>query len=208
MSEELKDNKEVEEINKDEKNNKVKSIISWSITIIVCLVIAKLFTTFVVRSVEVDGYSMSTTLSDGDKALTDALFYKLGGIDRFDIVIVKKEDGMLKGQEIVKRVIALPGETFEYKDGVLYINEEVVEQDFITDVVKELTPNMSKRTLGDDEYIILGDNRANSTDSSEFGAIKKSEIKGRGLLRFMVCSAKDENNECSKRKFVWPSSVK
>ena len=109
---------EINEIKKDEEDKKVKSIISWSITIIVCLVIAKLFTTFVVRSVEVDGYSMSTTLSDGDKALTDALFYKMSGLDRFDIVIVKRNAGMLKGEEIVKRIIALPGETIEYKKGV------------------------------------------------------------------------------------------
>ena len=79
------------------EKEKRKNIISWSITIVVCLIVAKLFTTFVVRSVEVDGYSMSTTLSDGDKALTDAFFYKISGIDRFDIVIVKKESGMLKG---------------------------------------------------------------------------------------------------------------
>ena len=135
------------------------------------------------------------------------MFYKFSGIDRFDIVIVKKKSGQLKGQEIVKRVIALPGETFEYKDGVLYINDEVVEEDFIDDVVKGLTPNMSRRTLADDEYIILGDNRDKSTDSTDFGAIKKDEIKGKGLLRFMVC-VKKEGNQCTKRKFIWPSSVK
>ena len=194
--------------NTSENNKKVKSIISWTATVLVCLIVAKLFTTFVVRSVEVDGYSMSTTLSDGDKALTDALFYKMCKINRFDIVIVKKKSGMLKGEEIVKRVIALPGETIEYKNGVLYINDEVVEEDFISDEVKSISPRISRQTLGDDEYFILGDKRANSTDSSEFGTITKSEIKGRGLLRFMVCIAKDNSNECSKRKFIWPTSVK
>lgn len=197
-----------EEIKKEENNQKVKSIISWTATILVCLIIAKLFTTFVVRSVEVDGYSMSTTLSDGDKALTDVLFYKMGKINRFDIVIVKKESGILKGQEIVKRVIALPGETIEYKDGILYINDKIVEEPFISDEVKSISPRIARQTLGDDQYFVLGDNRANSTDSSEFGPITKKEIKGRGLLRFMVCVAKDSNNQCSKRKFVWPSSVK
>jgi len=202
MSEELNEQKI------ENKDKKVKSIISWSITIIVCLIVAKLFTTFVVRSVEVDGYSMSTTLSDGDKALTDALFYKMSGLDRFDIVIVKRKNGMLKGEEIVKRVIALPGETIEYKNGVLYINDEVVEEDFIDEDVKELTGTISKRTLKEDEYFIMGDNRAHSTDSRTFGVIYKKEIKGRGLLRFMVCSGKDGNNECNKRKLIWPSSVK
>lgn len=198
------------EINQnDNKKEKTKAIISWTATILGCLIVAKLFTTFVVRSVEVDGYSMSTTLMDGDKALTDALFFRMGKINRFDIVIVKMENGVLKGHEIVKRVIALPGETMEYKDNKLYINGEYVEETFISDEVKELTFRRDfKVELGDDEYFVMGDNRGNSTDSRVAGPVKKKEIKGRGLLRFMVCTQKDSDNQCSKRKFIWPSSVK
>lgn len=195
-----------EEIKKNE--SKTRQIISWAVTVLVCLIVAKLFTTFVIRSVEVEGYSMSETLSDGDKALTDSLFYKMGEIKRFDIVIVEKEKGAFKGQELVKRVIALPGETIEYKDGILYINDEKVDEYFLSDVVKELTGTIHKKTLGEDEYYIMGDNRANSSDSRYFGTIKKEEITGRGLLRFMVCTKKDGENQCSKRKLIWPSKVK
>ena len=169
---------------------------------------AKLFTTFVVRSVEVDGYSMSTTLSDGDKALTDALFFRMGTIKRFDIVTIKLKKGSFKDEELVKRVIALPGETIEYSDGTLYINDEVVAEPFIDEVVASLTGNIKKKTLGSDEYFVMGDNRGNSADSRYFGAVKKSEITSRGLLRFMVCTEKGSDNKCSKRKLVWPSSVK
>lgn len=195
---------------KEIKNEKSKSkvIISWILTIVICMVIAKLFTTFVIRSVEVDGNSMYSTLSDGDRALTDALFYKLGKIDRFDIIIIKRKSGVLKNEEIVKRVIALPEETIEYKDGVLYINDEVVEETFIDDEVKKITGNISKRTLKDNEYYVMGDNRGNSTDSRYFGVVNKDEITGKGLLRFMVCTEKDETNQCTKRKLIWPSSVK
>ncbi len=187
------------------KENKTKSIISWVSSILVCLLLAWLLTTFIVRSVEVDGYSMAPTLSDGDRALTWGIE---GKIERFDIVIVKKESGNLKGQELVKRVIALPGETIEYRDGVLYINDTVVEEDFIEDVVKKITGTISKRTLKDNEYFVLGDNRGNSSDSRYFGAVSKNEITGKGLLRFMVCVKKDSDNECSKRKLIWPKRVK
>ena len=199
-----------EQVNKtsSEEKNKTKSIISWTATILICLIVAKLFTTFVIRSVEVDGYSMSTTLMDGDKALTDALFYKMGKINRFDIVIVKKEKGVLKGEELVKRVVGLPGETIEYKDGILYINDQVIEENFINEEVKSVTPRVYRQTLKDDQYFVLGDNRGNSLDSSEFGPINKKEITGKGLLRFMVCTKKDEMGECTKRKFIWPSKVK
>ncbi len=205
MNDEIKQ----ESLSEDGKKKKIKSIVSWTITIVVCLVLAKLFTTFVIRSVEVDGGSMSTTLSDGDKAITDALFYKFSGINRFDIVIVKKKEGSYKDQELVKRVIALPGETIEYKEGVLYINGEVVEETFIKDEVKSITGTINKKTLGDDEYFVMGDNRGKSADSrlKSIGLIKKNEIKGRGMLRFMVCVKKD-GNECIKRKLIWPSSVK
>lgn len=193
-----------DEIMKEENNT--RKIISWVATVLICLAIAKLFTTFVIRSVEVEGASMSTTLSDGDKALTDALFYKMGNIDRFDIVIVKKEKGQFKGQELVKRVIALPGETIEYKNGTLYINDEIVDEPFIDDIVEELTGTIKKKTLGDNEYFVMGDNRGNSSDSRDFGVITKKEITGRGLLRFMECTKK-EGNQCVKRKLVWPTRV-
>lgn len=194
---------------KEEKNPKemIKSIVSWVLTIVICLVSAKLFTTFVISSVEVDGTSMYSTLDDGDKALTDALFYKMGKINRFDIVIIKMDSGPHKGEKLVKRVIALPGETIEYKDSTLYINGEVVEENFIVDLAKEATGTIIKTTLGEDEYFVLGDNRGASSDSRRFGTVEKSEIKGRGLLRFMVCTKKDSSGECTKRKFIWPSVV-
>ena len=203
MSEEIK---EIKLDPEEEKKKKIKNTISWVVTILVCLTVAKLFTTFVVRSVEIEGVSMSTTLSDGDKALTDALFFKMGNIKRFDIVIIKKKSGQYAGEELVKRVIALPGETIEYKSGSLYINGEAVEETYISDEVKEQTKDF-KKVLGDDEYFVMGDNRDHSDDSRKFGPIKKSEIRGRGLLRFMVCTEKD-GIQCTKRKFVWPSSVK
>lgn len=194
----------MEVVDTQEKSTR-KIIVSWILPIFGCLLLAWFITTFVIRSVEVDGYSMSPTLSDGDRALTLGIE---GKIKRFDIVIVKKSSGNLKGQELVKRVIALPGETIEYKDGTLYINDKVVEEDFIEEVVKELTGTISKRTLEDDEYFVMGDNRGNSSDSRYFGAVKRNEITGKNIFRFMVCVEKDSNNECSKRKLVWPSKVK
>ena len=199
------------ETQKDEpvdKKQLIKTIISWVVTIVICLASAKLFTTFVVSSVEVDGTSMYSTLDDGDKALTDAMFFKMGKINRFDIVIIKMNSGPHKGEKLVKRVIALPGETIEYKDSTLYINGEVVEEDFLVDAAKEATGTIIKTTLGEDEYFVMGDNRGASSDSRRFGFVEKKEIKGRGLLRFMVCTKKDSTGECIKRKFVWPSSVK
>lgn len=210
--EEKKEEKKVEPKKDDnnepkDKKDTIKSIISWVLTIVICLVSAKLFTTFVISSVEVDGTSMYSTLDDGDKALTDALFYKMGKINRFDIVIIKMNSGRYEGQKLVKRVIALPGETIEYKDSTLYINGKVVKEDFIGKDAKNAT-SIVETVVPEGHYFVLGDNRENSADSRSFGFVEKSEIVGRGLLRFMVCTHKDSTGQCDKRKFIWPSSVK
>lgn len=93
---------------------------------------------------------------------------KYFGIDRFEIVVIDTGE-----KDIVKRVIGLPGEKVEYYNEVLYINGEVVEQDF--DFVKYGTEDFSIE-LGEDEYFVLGDNRVVSRDSRDIGPIKKSQI--------------------------------
>ena len=72
----------------------------------------------------------------------------------------------------------MPGETISCKDGIIYINSKKVEEKY----GKGVTNDFEKVKLGKDEYFVLGDNRANSLDSSEFGPIKKSQIKGKANL--------------------------
>ena len=184
-----------------------KAKFNFAYMVIICLVIAKLITSFVFISVVVDGSSMEKTLQEGDKGITDGVFYKVFGIDRFDIVIVKpkKYDGLL-----VKRVIGLPGETIEYKDSVLYVNGEIVEEEFLTEGVKTESyyGNDIKITLKDNEYYVLGDNRLNSSDSRSFGAVTKKEIKGAGMMLFAGCKEVNADGSCSGLRLRWPKFVK
>lgn len=191
---------------------KHKSKFNFAYMIIVCLIIAKLLTSFVFISVMVDGSSMSPTLTNGDKAITDGLFYKISGVDRFDIVIFEE-----KGYEerLVKRVIGLPGETVRFEKGTLYINGEKVEQDFIPAELAAQTDtpyynDTFECTLKDDEYYVVGDNRVHgkSADSRYFGPIKKNQIKGVGLLRFATCKSVSESGACKGLKLIWPKKVK
>ncbi len=183
---------------------------NFAYMIIICLVVAKLITSFVFLSVMVDGNSMANTLKSGDKGITDGLFYKIFGIDRFDIVILENKNF---DEKLVKRVIGLPGETIKYEKGVLYVNGEVVEETFISDEVKKqtLTPygnDTFEITLNENEYYVLGDNRGNSTDSRYFGPVKKSEIKGVGMLLFAGCKEVTSAGKCSGLKLRWPKVVK
>jgi len=178
--------------------------------IIICLVVAKLLTSFVFLSVMVSGSSMETTLTNGDKGITDGIFYKIFGIDRFDIVILEEKGYK---EKLVKRVIGLPGETIKYEKGVLYVNGEVVEEKFISDEVKlqTVTPygnDTFEITLAKNEYYVLGDNRGNSTDSRYFGAIKKSQIKGVGMMLFAGCKSVSDSGACKGLSLRWPKFVK
>lgn len=190
--------------------NKNKGLINFGIMLVVCLVIAKLITSFVFLSVMVDGSSMSPTLESGNKGITDGLFYKIFGVERFDIVIVEHDKF---DEKLVKRVIGLPGETIRYEKGILYVNGEVVKEEFISEEVAKQTKllygsDTFEVTLKNDEYYVLGDNRGNSTDSRYFGPISKSQIKGRGMLLFASCDSISDNGKCVGMDLMWPKAAK
>lgn len=146
----------------------IKEIIPYIIIVLVVVLIR----TFIITPVRVDGDSMKNTLKNGDILL----LYKLGSINRLDIIVLNEEKD---NEKIIKRVIGLPGETVAIKKGKIYINDKVIDDEYAYGE----TSDYDKVTLEDDEYFILGDNRLISKDSRYFGPIKKSEIKGKIVFR-------------------------
>ena len=147
-------------------------IIKEIIPYIVIVLVVVLIRTFIITPVRVDGDSMKNTLKNGDILL----LYKLGSINRLDIIVLDEEKD---NEKIIKRVIGLPGETVAIKKGKIYINDKVIDDEYTYGE----TSDYDKVTLEDDEYFILGDNRLISKDSRYFGPIKKSEIKGKIVFR-------------------------
>lgn len=147
-------------------------ILKEIIPYIVIVLVVVLIRTFIITPVRVDGDSMKNTLKNGDILL----LYKLGSINRLDIIVLDEEKD---NEKIIKRVIGLPGETVAIKKGKIYINDKVIDDEYAYGE----TSDYDKVTLEDDEYFILGDNRLISKDSRYFGPIKKSEIKGKIVFR-------------------------
>lgn len=129
--------------------------------------------TYIATPVRVDGNSMRKTLEDGD----NLLLYKMAKFERNDIIVLdEKEDEEI----IIKRIIALPGETIKIQNGKIYINDKEYNDEFAYGD----TSDYEQVTLGEDEYFILGDNRLISKDSRYFGTITEDEIIGKVVFRF------------------------
>ena len=134
--------------------------------------LALLLRRFVCMLVRVKGKSMMDTLQDGEFML--ALRYGLfGGIRRFDVVICRYPGR--KGY-FVKRIVGLPGERVSMEEGALYIDGEPVSEDF---PLRRSARSFEERTLGAEEYFVMGDNRPCSHDSRRIGPIPRSAIHAR-----------------------------
>ena len=157
----------------NDMKNKVFKVIKEVVPYIIILIVVILVRTYIVTPVIVSGESMKPTLDGGELMILN----KMAKIDRFDIVVAKvKKQG--KNEELIKRVIGLPGETISCEDGVIYINGKRQDEEYS----KGLTENFDRIELGDDEYFLMGDNRENSADSRLFGPFKSKDIKGQTRL--------------------------
>lgn len=152
----------------------MKKILKDIIPYIIIIVAVVLIRSFLVTPVRVTGYSMYPTFDDGQILILNKTKneYK-----RFDVVVVN-----YNGEKLIKRVIGLPGEHIQYKNNKLYINGKYVKEPFLNSDVKtndfDIIDLMITSFIPKDSYLVLGDNRENSTDSRVFGFVKKDDILG------------------------------
>jgi signal peptidase I len=173
---------------------------SWFIELVVIVVVVLgasfLVRTFVVQTFYIPSGSMIPTLQVGDRILVDKLSYHLHGVGRGDIVVFSKPP--LEQQNIndlVKRVIGLPGETISSQNGQIYINGKLLKEPWLQPGVKS-TPGPNPVPFNLDkpykipvgEYYVMGDNRSDSEDSRYFGPIPRSLIVGRAFVRIWPLS--------------------
>lgn len=154
------------------KKDKVKIFLKENFFFILMIIVCLIFI-FNFRIIRVSGNSMDTTLADKEfhfAKLTDDITYN-------DIIVANSE---ILDCIIIKRVIAIPGDTIEIKDNKFYLNGELLEEDYIKEDM--ITPNISSYTLKDGEYFCCGDNRNKSTDSRAIGPININDIIGKMIF--------------------------
>lgn len=145
----------------------MKKFIKENYIFILAIILIILLRLFVITPVKVDGTSMNNTLYENDILILN----KVASYDRGSIVVVSKN---VEGSRLIKRVIALPGESIECKDGIIYINDRAYEDKFAFNKTKDF----EKVVLKENEYFLMGDNRLVSEDSRVLGPINKKDIMG------------------------------
>ena len=156
------------------------------------LLIGILLVVFVIQRNDVYGSSMEPTLYSGDAVFVEMISVYTGNFDRGDIITIdaKGMEGYSHEENLIKRIVGLPGETIKIADGDVYINGQLLdESDYLPAGTKTYvgaegqSRGYDEMTLGPDEYYCMGDNRGGSNDSRRMGPFKKSQIDAKVLAR-------------------------
>ncbi len=156
---------DIEVKKKNDDNNKFIKIIKEFIPYVVIFIVVVLVRTYLFTPIIVSGPSMQPTLDGGEMMILN----KNGSLDRFDVVVVD-----ITSEDIIKRIIAMPGETISCENGVIFVNGRRQDEEYS----KGITRDFDKIQLKDNEYFVMGDNRENSKDSRDIGPVTIDMIKG------------------------------
>ncbi len=165
------------------KRKILREILIWGIQIAAVIFLAYFIVFYALEKTSMVGVSMETTLKDGDEIIINKINYRITDPKRFD-VIVFKESGKEHSYYDIKRIIGLPGEKLQIKNGSIYINDKVIEDIVNTDVMNNYGLADEVITLEENEYFVLGDNRNSSEDSrfASVGTIRREEIVGKAFI--------------------------
>lgn len=173
------------------KNRKKIAIMQGMAWVIVFLIMLFVLRNFVFQRNTVEGSSMEGTLSNGDSILVEKVSYTFSKPKRFDVVVCYPF-GRKQGDYFVKRVIGLPGETIQIKDGKIYINGSLLEENYGNGPIDYEGIAEQPYLIPEEEYFLMGDNRISdeSYDSryEDMGAIDKRLLAGKVFVRISPLS--------------------
>ncbi|MBI4470436.1 MAG: signal peptidase I [Acidobacteria bacterium] len=146
------------------------------------ILIAILVIVFVVQPVRVEGTSMLPRLHDGERIFVNKFVYRFEKIERGDIVVFWWPNDPSKS--FIKRVIGLPGQTVSVRDGVVYIDGEAHEEEYLDGVYHRRHDHMPPVYVKEHHFFVMGDNRDASNDSRVWGLVPEKYIYGRAIFRY------------------------
>ena len=158
----------------------LRGILLWTLRIAIVCLIAFVCVWYFGFKVSMIGDSMNPALSNGDAVLVNRLVYDMSKPRRGD-VIAFQPNGDEHSHYYIKRIVGLPGETVEVRDGKIWINGKEIKEKYETTKIEEAGLLEEPMVLGKQEFFVLGDDRQNSEDSrtAEIGNVKRSEMEGK-----------------------------
>ena len=165
--------------------SKKRDVIEWALVLVGAIGAALLIKTFLFQAFFIPSASMEPTLHIGDRVLVNKLSYKFGDIERGDLVVFKRPDLAAEEaavvRDLIKRVVALPGETVEARDGAIYINGERLSEEYLPQGT--ISENLPSQVVPAGKIWVMGDNRSTSRDSRVLGAVDIDSVHGRAFVR-------------------------
>ena len=158
----------------------------WLVAIVVAVVLAFIIRQFIVELYVVDGPSMRPTLQSRERLVVNKFIYRFHPPEKGDVLVFQYPRD--PSRDFIKRVIAVPGDTIEIREGRVLVNDQLLTEDYILEKTRSEYP---KATVPEGHIFVMGDNRNNSEDSrfADVGFVPYDLIKGKAMLVFWPISA-------------------
>jgi signal peptidase I len=180
------------------QRSQMRAIWEWVFVVVVAISAAMLIRVFLFQQYYIDGPSMQTTLMPEDRVLVNKMSYKLHDIHRGDVIVFDRVTNEVQHDDLIKRVLGLPGETLEIRSCIVYINGVQVDEPYLNpEQTSQVEPSarcgshtdMAPVVVPEEMVFVMGDNRVQSFDSRDFGPIDTDKVRGRAFVVIWPASA-------------------
>jgi signal peptidase I len=153
----------------------------WTRDLLIAIGLALVIIVFLYQPVKVEGTSMAPLLSDQERIFINKFVYRFEPISRGDVVVFWYP--LDRSKSFIKRVIGLPGETVEIRQGTLFVNGKAVPEPYVPAQYEDLS-DFGPVPVPADSYFVMGDHRISSNDSRVFGSVSSRYIYGRAVFAY------------------------
>lgn len=170
------------------RNSLARTVLEWVAVVGCGVLIALTAQAFLVQAFWIPSPSMTPTLGVNDRVLVNKLSYRTHDVNRGDLVVFERPPQASNGaadeiKDLIKRVVAVGGDTIEGRDGQVYVNGERIDEPYLVEGTP--TDNLEREEIPEGWVFVMGDNRTNSEDSRVFGPIDEDTIVGRAFVKVL-----------------------
>lgn len=162
-------------------NSRSQEIREWVYTILIAVVLVIIIRTFILDSRVVPTPSMVPSIMPGDRLFVEKITHRFSNLERGDVVVFKPPPESGLKDDLIKRLVALPGDKVEVKNNKLYINDVPQDEPYLNEAIEYSMPSI---VVPAGCIFVMGDNRNRSLDSHVWGAAEIDSVKGKALLTY------------------------